>query len=654
MPLPKLLLLSPLPILLATIASAQIPVDFFTGVEFDEPLPVKFTTGEVELVSGTVTNPTLLGIILLFESPERPVEHRIRLVRGRFEHPILFTHDEAGAYTVQVIFLSLAVPPIESRISDTVEVVLGGREEIELPPEYYANWLDPARFIPNAVAASEDVLPPLYIRTGGSPTAVFVRIRDASGREVEREFQDDGLNGDRVAGDGIYTVAGAPFIPSVLRNGDFDSVRAFVVVQYRGGILPFTAECGVVDGVLSVPEPIETGVSRSDYVLGLVDMGILVSHSTPGVDMVRASRRFYEHFGDDYDFLVVRSALPLALGVHGVNFKVKNEVRGIGMDLLDDTDEFGSAGRLQGITFINFRHFGPLVHEIAHNWANFLDIFDGDLFRGHWGFTNVRGVLGGYATSFARVGTDRYAVPGDALNSFWGGRYSALELYLMGLVPAADVPPHQVLRRSRIVGSDEETNELVVSGSLETVTIGAIVESEGRRIPGFEESQKSFRMGTIVVSDAPLTRAQLTYYDRQVAFFGSQVDDPLAFAAATGFRATMDTRLDRPITAILDADSTASGGLHPSLSLSQNYPNPFNSTTIWRFDLDRTADVRLEIFALNGQRVRTIELDGRGPGEHSIAWDGRDASGHAVASGNYVAVMRVGAFATSRKLALIR
>ena len=92
--------------------------------------------------------------------------------------------------------------------------MLGGREEIELPPEYYANWLDPARFIPNAVAASEDVLPPLYIRTGGSPTAVFVRIRDASGREVEREFQDDGLNGDRVAGDGIYTVAGAPFIPA--------------------------------------------------------------------------------------------------------------------------------------------------------------------------------------------------------------------------------------------------------------------------------------------------------------------------------------------------------------------------------------------------------------------------------------------------------
>ena len=178
----------------------------------------------------------------------------------------------------------------------------------------------------------------------------------------------------------------------------------------------------------------------------------------------------------------------------------------------------------------------------------------------------------------------------------------------MGLVPAADVPPHQVLGQSRIVGRDEEASQLVVAGSLETLTIAEIVEIEGQRLPNFQESQKSFRMGTVVISAAPLTPEQLTYYDRQTAYFGSQAEDGLAFAAATGFRASMDTRLDPMVTAVLiNLDATAT--TPSSNALSQNYPNPFNSTTTFRFELDGSSPARLEIFALNGQRVRRLEID---------------------------------------------
>ena len=648
------LILCLLPTLLCGVtASAQVPVDFFGGVSFDDSLPEEFTTGEALFISGTVTNPNIPAITLEFTSPERIVEHRIRVVRGRFEHPILFTHQEAGTYTIQIIFFPLTTDFIASDVFESVEVLPGGDDRIQFPPAYFENWLDPVRFAPNAVDSDDDVLPPLLIRTGGSPINVLVRMQDSDGRQVERELHDDGLGGDRVAGDGIYTIADAPFVPDELGNGNFGSVFALAVVRYREGNFVFTANCGVVAGDISEPESLEPGAIRSDYVLNLVEPDILVSLSNLGVDMERASRRFYDYFDDDYDFLVVRSALSLANGLNGTNFKVKNEIRGIGLDLFDDTDEFGSAGRLQSATFINFRHIGPIVHEIAHNWANHLDLFEGSVFGGHWGFTDVQGVLGGYATSFERLSTNRYAVSQNALNSFWGGIYGLLELYLMGLVPAADVPPHQVLGESRIVGLDEEASEFVVTGSLETLTIGEIVEVEGPRVPSFEESQKSFRMGTVVISAAPLTRVELTYYDRQTALFGSQEDDPLAFAAATGYRAMMDTRLDVTATvALANADDTA---IPPSaVSLSQNYPNPFNATTTFRLQLKGNSPARLEIFALNGQRVRRIEIDEPARGEHSVRWDGRDASGHAVASGTYLAVVRSGAFSVVRKMALIR
>ena len=95
------------------------------------------------------------------------------------------------------------------------------------------------------------------------------------------------------------------------------------------------------------------------------------------------------------------------------------------------------------------------------------------------------------------------------------------------------MPGHTVLGNSRILGVDDEANAIIVSGTVEQVTVDDIVDKEGPRIPGFEESQKAFRMGIVVVSDRPLTPVELTYMDRQTAFFGSDADEPLAFAFAT-------------------------------------------------------------------------------------------------------------------------
>jgi flagellar hook assembly protein FlgD len=60
------------------------------------------------------------------------------------------------------------------------------------------------------------------------------------------------------------------------------------------------------------------------------------------------------------------------------------------------------------------------------------------------------------------------------------------------------------------------------------------------------------------------------------------------------------------------------------------------------FSLPRKARVAVEILSADGKRVRAFPGREYGAGAHRLAWDGRDASGHAVAPGTYLARLRAG------------
>lgn len=70
-------------------------------------------------------------------------------------------------------------------------------------------------------------------------------------------------------------------------------------------------------------------------------------------------------------------------------------------------------------------------------------------------------------------------------------------------------------------------------------------------------------------------------------------------------------------------------------SLRQNYPNPFNPTTSIAYSMPETSNVRLDIYNVKGQLVKTL-VNGEMPaGMHTVVWDGRDGNNAAVASGVY-------------------
>lgn len=94
--------------------------------------------------------------------------------------------------------------------------------------------------------------------------------------------------------------------------------------------------------------------------------------------------------------------------------------------------------------------------------------------------------------------------------------------------------------------------------------------------------------------------------------------------------------------------------LPTAFDLAQNYPNPFNPTTEIAFAIPNPADVKLEIYNVLGQKVRTLVNERKTTGRYQMIWDGRNNSGVIVASGVYFYRLSAGTFVKSRKMILLK
>lgn len=105
---------------------------------------------------------------------------------------------------------------------------------------------------------------------------------------------------------------------------------------------------------------------------------------------------------------------------------------------------------------------------------------------------------------------------------------------------------------------------------------------------------------------------------------------------------------------LLKSGQAKQSHLPEKLSLSQNYPNPFNPETHINFAVPSFSHVKVEIFNVLGQRIKTLVSGEYQAGNYRIVWDGTNSNGEKVSSGIYLYKLQVGAETVSKKMILTK
>ena len=91
------------------------------------------------------------------------------------------------------------------------------------------------------------------------------------------------------------------------------------------------------------------------------------------------------------------------------------------------------------------------------------------------------------------------------------------------------------------------------------------------------------------------------------------------------------------------------GGVPSEFQLTQNYPNPFNPSTTIQYRLPATSDVKLTVYTLTGQEVRTLVNATQEAGNYNVQFDAAS-----LASGLYMYRLDAGTFSETRLMSLVK
>ena len=90
-----------------------------------------------------------------------------------------------------------------------------------------------------------------------------------------------------------------------------------------------------------------------------------------------------------------------------------------------------------------------------------------------------------------------------------------------------------------------------------------------------------------------------------------------------------------------------------------NYPNPFNPETWIPYELSQDSEVKVWIYDVGGQLVRSMEVGFQEAGiyssrEKAIYWDGKSQDGERVASGVYFYSLEMGGESQTRRMVILK
>ena len=209
------------------------------------------------------------------------------------------------------------------------------------------------------------------------------------------------------------------------------------------------------------------------------------------------AREFYRTHPDNYDFLVVFSSFEFNTGdATAFHWMVQNKVQGIGLPQFDNSDLFGSKGKLLGfidmaaLTRYATNPIEPgfestlsvLSHETLHQWGSYVQFKDAngtlssDLLgrdNAHWSYLLDSDASVEYGAKWRDNGNGTYTSVGT--RTF----FSPLDLYLMGFYKPEEVPPITLIDNPAIDKTQLPQLNVTISGTPRTVNINDIIAAEG-------------------------------------------------------------------------------------------------------------------------------------------------------------------------------
>tara|TARA_B100001971_G_scaffold114800_1_gene105660 strand:- start:53 stop:1417 length:1365 start_codon:yes stop_codon:yes gene_type:complete len=303
-------------------------------------------------------------------------------------------------------------------------------------------------------------------------------------------------------------------------------------------------------------------VSNETYALWTAD----ISSGDTGfyTDKLRLAKNLYTIFEDNFDFLIAFSQYDYAsnldlsarAGYSGINASVRNIVLGIGLSLFDYTSSYGSSGRLGSFIHMPLHYYvssGPMLHEMMHQWGNFFFKYD----SGHWGLSGVGGgQLGGFEPSTLMTSdnltsgayaltTGKFRAASSKFSSSFGTfanggnsiPYSNFEKWLMGLIPASDVPNFKIPITSGDTYSTKGADGLITADNITEISLTDILSNPsnydnnsipkeyrirsasntGSRNPNYSTSRKNFRALIVLITNNTLMEQYKydTYWDTE-------------------------------------------------------------------------------------------------------------------------------------------
>jgi hypothetical protein len=177
-----------------------------------------------------------------------------------------------------------------------------------------------------------------------------------------------------------------------------------------------------------------------------------------------------------------------------------------------------------------------------------------------------------------------------------------------------------------------------------------VMDGSGR-LTWDEAPEPDFDHFTVYGSNAPTLdgSAQVLGHTTGTDYEASQAGHAYFFVTATDFAGNEGDE-----ASVMNTVSVPGAVMPTAFALHTARPNPFRTSTGFTFDLPEAAGVRLEIFDVQGRKIRTL-VDGRhGPGRHTATWDGVDEAGRRAAPGIYFIHFNAGTFADTDKSILVR